>query len=411
MIKLKAVMEKIIAIIKLVLAIVYVAFMGNKLKSRNIWLISEKYPEARDNGYHLFKYIRNNHPDVEAYYVIEKDAFDLYKIKNFKHIIYANSIIHFIYYLCAQYSISSQPGGSAPEPKRLILRYAKLQHVNQRTIFLQHGIIYNEVSHGFDFSKSHYSLFVCSCEREKNFLESTYHYPPGIVQNIGLCRFDNLINNRSNKKKQILVMPTFRKWLISKYMPKEASDSEKKLFFASEYYKVYESLLNNSRLLNFLKSKGYVIVFYPHYAMQPYIDCFKRVKSDIVIIADRWHFDVQQLLIESSVLITDYSSVFFDFAYMEKPEIYFQFDEDQFRSTHYAKGYFDYKKDGFGPVFEKASQVEDYLIKCINYDCVIEDIYKDRINSFFDNRDNLNCKRTFHAINNLVNTNCYEKKK
>ena len=64
MIKLKAVMEKIIAIIKLVLAIVYVAFMGNKLKSRNIWLISEKYPEARDNGYHLFKYIRNNHPDV-----------------------------------------------------------------------------------------------------------------------------------------------------------------------------------------------------------------------------------------------------------------------------------------------------------------------------------------------------------
>ena len=81
-------------------------------------------------------------------------------------------------------------------------------------------------------------------------------------------------------------------------------------------------------------------------------DGFRRVASYtdevhyyLVCNVDNSEIDIQNLLKDSALMITDYSSVFMDFAYMEKPEIYFQFDEDQFRSTHYAKGYFDYKKD------------------------------------------------------------------
>ena len=55
------------------------------------------------------------------------------------------------------------------------------------------------------------------------------------------------------------------------------------------------------------------------------------------------------MLKESSMLITDYSSVFFDVAYMHKPIIYYQFDRDAFRQGHYQEGYFSYD-DGFGPV-------------------------------------------------------------
>ena len=46
-------------------------------------------------------------------------------------------------------------------------------------------------------------------------------------------------------------------------------------------------------------------------------------------------FDYQKILIKSSLLITDYSSVFFDFSYMKKPIIYTQFDYELHRKVHY----------------------------------------------------------------------------
>jgi len=63
----------------------------------------------------------------------------------------------------------------------------------------------------------------------------------------------------------------------------------------------------------------------------------------------------------SSLLITDYSNLFFDFAYLKKPIIYTQFDYEEYRKTQYKKGYFDYTIHGFGPV-------------CYNLECTITKI-------------------------------------
>ena len=53
---------------------------------------------------------------------------------------------------------------------------------------------------------------------------------------------------------------------------------------------------------------------------------------------------------DCALLVTDYSSVFFDVAFLRKPVVYYQFDEEEFRKYHYQKGYFDFRRDGFGPV-------------------------------------------------------------
>lgn len=390
--------QHIFAFIKLVFAYILTLLFFRRLKDKNLWLISEKLTEARDNGYHFFVYLRKNHPEVNAFYVIEKSSADLHKVETYGNIIYANTIMHYVYYLSALFSISSQPLGAAPEPKRVTARYHTLVEKRQHTIFLQHGVIQNGLPHGFDYSSTHYSLFVCSSSKEMEYVEKTYHYPKGIVQNLGLCRFDYLHTIPFKKKRIVLVMPTFRSWLVSKNIPREAYDSEKKSFISSDYYIAYNELLRNTHLQDYLRNKGYKLVFYPHYAMQPFIKCFKECETDVVTIADRFHYDVQKLLIESSCLITDYSSVFFDFAYMNKPVIYYQYDEMKFRSNHYKKGYFDYKIDGFGPVFDKADQVIAYLAGCIDNECKLEEIYYDRVESFFDRRDDHNCERTYQAI-------------
>ncbi|WP_341643302.1 CDP-glycerol glycerophosphotransferase family protein [Thauera sp. SDU_THAU2] len=52
------------------------------------------------------------------------------------------------------------------------------------------------------------------------------------------------------------------------------------------------------------------------------------------------------------MMITDYLSVAFEMAYLERPVLYYLLDIDQLFSTghFYKRGYFEYLKDGFGPV-------------------------------------------------------------
>ena len=55
-------------------------------------------------------------------------------------------------------------------------------------------------------------------------------------------------------------------------------------------------------------------------------------------------------MFSKSLLITDFSSIYFDFAYQKQPVIYYHFDYQQYRKEHYSEGYFNYERDGFGPI-------------------------------------------------------------
>ena len=394
-------MNKLLALCKYVSAWLIVNLFKRDLLKKEIWLIREKGIEARDNGYHLFKYMRTVHPECNVYYAIDMQSKDLCKIQKYGNIIQLNSLLHYQYYIAAKYSISSQPRGAVPYPDIFLYRFRIFNNARQRIIFLQHGVIKDNLTDVLDYSMTKFHLFSCSAKRERDYVQESCHYPDGVVQNLGLCRFDNLLNQKNQAKKQILIMPTFRSWLKSSNSSKEATDSEKVAFIESEFYISYSRLLTNSEFLSSIKDMGFSIVFYPHYAMQPYVHCFDKFQSDIVTIADREHYDVQQLLIESSIMITDFSSVFFDFAYMEKPEVFFQFDEEKYRSSHYKEGYFDYRRDGFGPVFTDYKEVSEYIVELIKNNCQVENKYLDRIQNFFDLRDDKNCERTYQAIINL----------
>lgn len=103
------------------------------------------------------------------------------------------------------------------------------------------------------------------------------------------------------------------------------------------------------------------LLFCPHAQMQPYLGAFESVCDRIRILSQK-EYDVQTLLRESALLITDYSSVFFDFAYMRKPLLYFQFDYAEFREKHYPEGYFHYDRDGFGPIVKTVDELVEALI-------------------------------------------------
>ena len=143
------------------------------------------------------------------------------------------------------------------------------------------------------------------------------------------------------------------------------------------------------------------MVFYPHFEVHRFLDCF-NTGAERVHIADFKNNDVQQLLINSDILITDYSSVFFDYAYMRKPVVYFQYDEAEFREGHYKQGYFEYRRDGFGVIAETQDDVIESLKHILDNDLAPDKLYLDRMNAFFKFDDTDNCKRNFEAICELL---------
>ena len=98
------------------------------------------------------------------------------------------------------------------------------------------------------------------------------------------------------------------------------------------------------------------------------------------------------------LLITDYSSVFFDVGYMEKPVIYYQFDLEEFRKYHYQEGYFSYEKHGFGPVVQTEEALVNAVYECAGNDFRIQKEYRARLEAFYSVRDELNCERTYQIL-------------
>ncbi len=388
----------VLRIMKLWTAWLLLLPIKNTLYKKNIWLIGEKGTEARDNGYYFFKYIREYHSDINAFYTISKNSPDRNKVKKYGNIITLNSYKHFLFYLSAKVSANSQPYGAIPEPVAQLFQLSKKLHRNdQVVIHLKHGITKDELPHVLDYKNTHFDLICCVSERERKFMQEVHKYPDDNIKTVGFCRFDTLLNNHSIKK-QILIMPTHRMWLHAAKTGKTANENEKEHFRNTEFFCVYASLLKNKELLEYVRHAGYNIVFYPHYALQSFIQCFEECANETVIIADRDHYDVQQLLLESALLITDFSSVFFDFAYMEKPVVFYQFDEQKYRAGHFKKGYFDYYVDGFGPVFKEEKDVITEIIRIIHNGCVTDEVYKERAHSFFTIRDANNCERVFNEV-------------
>ena len=143
------------------------------------------------------------------------------------------------------------------------------------------------------------------------------------------------------------------------------------------------------------EKNNYIVYFYPHQHVQKYIHLF-RTKSKNIKIVDNRHKDIQDLLKESKVLITDYSSVFMDFAYMNKPVIFYQFDIDEYRQKQLQEGYFNYERDGFGPVIYTEKELNKSLFRILEKG--LEKKYISRNKSFFELKDQKNCERIYNAI-------------
>ena len=343
------------------------------------WVICERGTDARDNGYFFYLYLKQNHPDKKIYYFIDPNSSDFEKVREdaVKH----GSIRSFWLAITAEKVVSSH--------YRMVIPYGlgkdiwKLTGIHKKFYFLQHGVIYSalETLRG---DVAPMKAFICGAKPEFDFVSETFGHPCGVIKYTGLARYDRL--HDFTIKKQILVMPTWRMYIRN----------EQDLL-NSDYYSNWQKVINDKTLLDRIESSDIKLVFYVHYEMQKYIHLFSSISPN-VIFARFDNFDVQTLLKESALLITDYSSVQFDFAYMRKPVVYFQFDRDTFYRRHYKTGYFDFENGGFGSFCKTANVAVDEVLKAIDGDFKMSSTHLSRSKDFFPLYDTKNCERIYNII-------------
>ncbi|WP_406536389.1 CDP-glycerol:glycerophosphate glycerophosphotransferase [Methanobrevibacter sp.] len=353
-------------------------------RGKTVYLFQDRINEADDNAYHLFKYAASQKDKIKKYFVVSRESKQFKELSKIGNVVEFGSKKHKLLMLHADKVITTHPYDSVINPfyGDVDLRPLISGLLNYKIYWLQHGVTKDNISSWMYKYEKDLSLIVTVSDKEsKSFLEEGYGYDESIIQNLGFPRFDNL---QKKDKKQILIIPTWRKYL----------KDDKQAFLESDYFANLTSLLNNFNLVR----EGYKVAFKPHPELVKNIGYSDERFIDLFDIPDNVHLAIdesyQDLLNNSSVLITDYSSVFFDFAYLKKPVIYYHPNDDY----HYEKSYFDYNTMGFGDIVKTESDLIDKLDDYIKNDCEMEDEYKKRVDEFFTYTDKNNSKRVYDWI-------------
>lgn len=358
-----------------------------KLFIRGFWLVCESKNEARDNGYWFFRYVRQNHPQRKIAYAINKSSPDYEKVKALGKVISYGSVSHWFWYIVADKNISSQKGGKPNSAVCYLFEVVFKLRRNNR-IFLQHGVTINNGEWLYK-KNCYFDKFICAVKPEYEYLKQHFGYSEKELCLTGFARYDNL-NEDITEKDLILIMPSWRQWLSG-----ALAEENENNFCNTTYFKAWSGLLSDENFIELLKRYNKKAIFYPHRDMQEFLKKF-HAENEYVLIADWKNFDVQNLLKRAALLITDYSSVFFDVAYMRKPIIFYQFDEEEFRKRQYKQGWFDYHNSPLGYFASDKAAVLQILEN--EFVDGIKKLDGEAIEQLFEYTDNGNNERIYNAI-------------
>lgn len=372
-----------------------IAHVLKRIPKKPIWLISDRVSKADDNGEVFFKYICKNCKDaVNPYFIIKKDAIDYDRVRTYGKIIEPYSYKHKILRLIAEYSISSQTDNVF---RNLFVHYFPYQDLlsEAKFVFLQHGITMTDNSTWLARSSQQFSGFVVSTEKEyRSILDGAYDYSEKEVWLTGMSRYDELEDCR---EKVITFLPTWRRYLATGQDQTTGFWHLKGGFASSRYATFYRELLSDPRLTKKAEELGYQIQFRIHPSFCGLADAFGFGKNVRIVTEEVSYKEIYK---KSALIITDYSSSINDFAYLRKPIMYCQFDDNEFFAGSHVglKGDMDYERDGFGEVEYDLNSTVDRIIEYMENDCQLKEKYRKRIDSYFKFHDRNHCQRIYERI-------------
>ncbi|GAA1777016.1 CDP-glycerol glycerophosphotransferase family protein [Agromyces lapidis] len=366
----------------------------NRKKYFDAWALIDREWDANDSAEEFYRWLRANRPEVNAWFMLSKDSPDWQRLRadGFRLVAYGSRQYRLLMIMAAEL-VSSH--ADAPIVNPFGRRYGRPRW---RFTFLQHGVIKGDLSTWLN--PKPIDTIVASTPAEYRYLsgEGPYRFSTREVRLTGMPRFDALLRKsaevRPDTVRDILIAPTWRKYLAGSLEVRSQRHGHFSGFMDSEFARAWRSLLTDPTLLELARQHDRRLVFLPHPNLSHYLPEFD-LPNEIEVL-QYGGLDIQEVVARSCAMITDYSSIAFNLALLGRPSVYFQFDDERYWAEHTERrGYFDYSRDGFGPVtFEAASTIEHLRELLEGNDAK----YVERTRAAFPHRDGRNSERVYEAI-------------
>lgn len=367
--------------------------------NRRIWITFDKLYKAGDNGEYMYEYVAAQEDGIDIRYIIKEDSPDYERMleKGDKLLVWGTdetllTTLLAEAILTTHTNIISYTGFD----KDLIPYICDL--FNSVNICIQHGLTTQNIAQFQNRLFDNLQLYLCASPNEiENLSRPIYGYDDkSCLKLTGVARYDGL---KSNDQKQILITPTWRRNIANANVA-HVKKGHNEYFKNSEYYRIYNSLINDERLIECAKETGYKIIYLLHPAASAQIDDFDR-NDYVELIPAASDMNYEKILTESSLMVTDYSGVQFDFAYQRKPLVYYH---PKTLPPHYdeSKAYV-YERDAFGPLVDNHEEMVSTLCEYMRSGCEMKSEYVERANKFFAYDDFGSRERSYKTILEFLN--------
>lgn len=351
-----------------------------KLPIKNNTVLYESFlgKNYSDSPKSIFKFLLENESKILKHVWVINDK-DLVKYeKDFKNknvkIIQRFSWQYFYYATVSKYFVLNmrQPKWLYKKSEQIILSTWHGTPL-KKLVFDMDNVTSANKNYKKDFynQSRNWDYLIAANKYSENIFESAFMFPKEKILTYGYPRNDILSNHSKKYKEQIkqdLGLPDSKKVIL--YAPTWRDDE----FHSAGKYK-FKLQLDLERLSREL-GEEYIIVLRMHYFISDNLDLtgYEEFAYDF-----SKYNDINDLYIASDILITDYSSVFFDYSILRKPILFYTYDLEKYKNM--LRGfYIDVTKDLPGPLLLS----NDEVINSIKNIDDINENYKNKYNQFYN---------------------------
>ncbi|MEY8598326.1 MULTISPECIES: CDP-glycerol glycerophosphotransferase family protein [Mammaliicoccus] len=223
---------------------------------------------------------------------------------------------------------------------------------NDQTVISIPDVTLEEYLYGFTKETERWDYLISPSEIATSRFKSAFKLKDDQILTLGYPRNDDLINfnhkNYINELKKKHNIPSGKKVIL--YAPTwRDNDREEK----GQYN------LNLKLDLKDFKSKladEYILIIRAHYLVSKNLELDNY--SNIYDLSNA--NDINELFLMSDILITDYSSVYFDYANLKRPILFFAYDKDEYAND--IRGFYTPYEEGLpGPIFTESEALIKYI--------------------------------------------------
>ena len=374
-----------------------------RAKYHDAWILIDRDVSAQDNAEAFYRHLRDHVPEVNAWFALSRESPDWprlhrdgFRLLEFGSINYALALRN------AAYLLSSQADDYIVRPPQPLSGPRRWKFV-----FLQHGVIHNDLSRWLNNQPVRVMITTTEAEHRSIVGDgSPYVLSDKEVARTGLPRHDRLLElsrrGRNDQRAPLLIAPTWRQHLLAA----QGSGHRRELAVdlpSSSFMTAWRRFLADPALHRLAGRERLELVFLAHPHLQHHITAaMLPTRVRLVTAADA---DVQQILATARLLVTDYSSLAFDVAYLGAPVVYFQFDAPDFFSGNHTvqAGDFSYERDGFGPVVTDQEAALAAVESALSDGSPSQQEYRRRADRAFTFRDGRCSERVYEASRNPPN--------